>query len=148
MIVVRSGLGERAPYTPSPPWRRDAQNASATSGASPPTNRAACRHVAILAASVLIGGLYSIFHSTMQVWATDISPEARGTAAALFVTAAFLGGAIGTGLGAFFAQGNQYRALFVVAALLSVPVVITAALTRARYPGTVLAEQAAEVAAS
>jgi len=104
--------------------------------------------VAILAASVLIGGLYSLFHSTMQVWATDISPEARGTAAALFVTAAFLGGAIGTGLGAFFAQGNQYRALFVVAALLSVPVVITAALTRARYPGTVLAEQAAEVAAS
>src|SRR5205823_15095554 len=75
--------------------------------------------VAILAASVLIGGLYSIFHSTMQVWATDISPEARGTAAALFVTAAFLGGAIGTGLGAFFAQGNQYRALLVAAALLS-----------------------------
>jgi predicted MFS family arabinose efflux permease len=104
--------------------------------------------VAILAASVLIGGLYSIFHSTMQVWATDISPETRGTAAALFVTAAFLGGAIGTGVGAFFAQGNRYGTLFVVAALLSVPVVVTAALTRARYPGTVLAEQVAEVAGS
>jgi predicted MFS family arabinose efflux permease len=104
--------------------------------------------VAILVASVLIGGLYAIFHSTMQVWATDIAPEARGTAAALFVTGAFMGGAIGTGLGAFFAQGNQYRILFLVAAGLSVPVVVTAALTRARYPGTVLAAQVGEVAGS
>jgi predicted MFS family arabinose efflux permease len=103
--------------------------------------------VAILIASVLIGGLYAIFHSTMQVWATDIAPEARGTAAALFVTGAFMGGSIGTGLGAYFAQQHQYSQLFLVAALLSVPVVITAALTRARYPGTVLAAQA-EVAGS
>jgi predicted MFS family arabinose efflux permease len=103
--------------------------------------------VAILIASVLIGGLYAIFHSTMQVWATDIAPEARGTAAALFVTGAFMGGSIGTGLGAYFAQQHQYSQLFLAAALLSVPVVITAALTRARYPGTVLAAQA-EVAGS
>ncbi len=104
--------------------------------------------VAILIASVLIGGLYAIFHSTMQVWATDIAPEARGTAAALFVTCAFMGGAVGTGLGASFAQTNQYRYLFLVAAALTVPVVITAALTRARYPGTVLAAQVEEVAGS
>jgi predicted MFS family arabinose efflux permease len=98
--------------------------------------------VAILIASVLIGCLYAIFHSTMQVWATDIAPEARGTAAALFVTGAFMGGSIGTGLGAYFAQQHQYSQLFLAAALLSVPVVITAALTRARYPGTVRAAQA------
>src|SRR5438270_615465 len=60
-----------------------------------------------------------------------------------FLTAACQGGADGTGLGALLAQAYQDRALFVVAALLSVPVVITAALTRARYPGPVLAEQAA-----
>lgn len=103
---------------------------------------------AILVASVLIGGLYAIFHSTMQVWATDIAPEARGTAAALFVTGAFMGGSIGTGLGAFFAQQHQYGQLFLVAALISVPVVVAAALTRARYPGTVLAAQVGEVAGS
>jgi MFS family permease len=104
--------------------------------------------VAILLASVLIGGCYAIFHSTMQAWATDIAPEVRGTAAALFVTGAFTGGAIGSGLGAFFAQSHQYRSLFLLAAALSVPVVITAALTRARYPGSVLAEQVQEVAGS
>ena len=104
--------------------------------------------VAILVASVLIGGLYAIFHSTMQAWATDIAPEVRGTAAALFVTSAFTGGAIGTGFGAFFAQQHQYGALFLVAAALSVPVVITAALTRARYPGSALATPVEEVAGS
>jgi predicted MFS family arabinose efflux permease len=103
---------------------------------------------AILLASVMIGGCYSIFHSTMQAWATDIAPDVRGTAASLFVTCAFTGGAIGSALGAFFAQAHQYRYLFLVAAALSVPVVITAALTRARYPGTVLAEQVVEVAGS
>jgi predicted MFS family arabinose efflux permease len=102
--------------------------------------------VAILVASLLIGGLYAVFHSTMQVWATDIAPEARGTAAALFVTGAFMGGAVGTGLGAFFAQQHQYGQLFLVAALLSVPVVILAALTRARYPGTLLTAQVEGVA--
>lgn len=98
--------------------------------------------VAILVASVLIGGFYSIFHSTMQAWATEIAPEVRGTAAALFVTAAFMGGAIGSGLGALFAQAHQYGLLFLLAASLSVPVVIAAALTRSRYPGSVLAAPA------
>src|SRR5260370_24682379 len=104
--------------------------------------------VAILFASVMIGGCYAIFHSTMQAWATDIAPEVRGTAAALFVTSAFTGGAIGSGLGAFFAQAHQYRSLFLLAAALSVPVVVIAALTRARYPGSALAEQVAGVSGS
>lgn len=102
--------------------------------------------VSILFASVMIGGCYAIFHSTMQAWATDIAPEVRGTAAALFVTGAFTGGAIGTGLGAIFAQQQSYGQLFLVAAALSVPVVITAALARARYPGSTLAAQVQEVA--
>jgi MFS family permease len=104
--------------------------------------------VAILLASVLIGGCYAIFHSTMQAWATEIAPEVRGTAAALFVTSAFTGGAIGTGVGAGFAQGHQYGVLFLVAAALSVPVVITAAVARSRYPGSMLAEPIEEVAGS
>jgi MFS family permease len=96
----------------------------------------------------MIGGFYSIFHSTMQAWATEIAPEVRGTAAALFVTSAFTGGAIGSGVGALFAQGHQYKALFLVGAALSLPVVITAALTRARYPGSMLATQVEEMAGS
>jgi len=104
--------------------------------------------VAILLASVLIGGCYSIFHSTIQAWATDIAPEVRGTAAALFVTAAFTGGALGTGFGALFVQAHQYRNLFLVAVALSLPVVVTAVLTRARYPGSLVGAQVGDVAGS
>ncbi len=53
--------------------------------------------LATLLASVLIGGFYSVFHSTMQTWATEIAPEVCGTAAALFVTSAFTGGATAQG---------------------------------------------------
>jgi len=92
--------------------------------------------VAILLASVLIGGCYSFMHSTLQAWATDIAPEVRGTAAALFVTGAFTGGAIGSGLGAYLVQGSLYRELFFAATVISVPVVVIAALARSRYHGT------------
>ncbi|HUZ87868.1 MAG TPA: MFS transporter [Candidatus Baltobacterales bacterium] len=98
--------------------------------------------VAILCASVLIGGCYSFFHSTVQAWATDIAPEVRGTAAALFVTGAFTGGALGTGIGAMLVQAALYRELFLVAAALSVPVVIIATLARTRYRGTTLPSEA------
>lgn len=104
--------------------------------------------VAFLLASVLIGGCYSFMHSTMQAWATEIAPEVRGTAAALFVTAAFTGGAIGSGLGALFAQQHQYGRLFLVAAALSVPVVVVGGLARSRYPGSGLAVELGEVAGS
>jgi predicted MFS family arabinose efflux permease len=104
--------------------------------------------VAILFASLMIGGCYSIFHSTMQNWATDIAPEVRGTATALFVTGAFTGGALGSGLGALFVQQNQYRPLFLAAAGLSVLVVVTGALARARYPGSAQATPVEELAGS
>lgn len=106
------------------------------------------RAIGVLLASVLIGGFYSMFHSTLQAWATEIAPEVRGTAAALFVTGAFTGGAIGAGLGALFAQAHRYEILFLLAAALTVPVVFTAALTRARYPGSMLAAQVEDVAGS
>ncbi len=104
--------------------------------------------VAILIASVLIGGCYAILHSTMQNWATDIAPEVRGTATALFVTGAFTGGAIGSGLGALFVQQHLYGPLFLAAAALSTVVVITAAFTRAHYPGSSLATPVEELAGS
>jgi MFS family permease len=104
--------------------------------------------LAILIASVLIGGLYAIFHSTMQNWATDIVPEVRGTATAMFVTGAFTGGALGSGLGALLVQQHLYRQLFLAAAGLSVLVVMAAGPARARYPGSVQATPIEELAGS
>lgn len=56
---------------------------------------AAFQNVAtILAASVLIGIGYSFMHSSLQTWATEVAPEARGTAVVLFVTAVYGGASI------------------------------------------------------
>ncbi len=102
------------------------------------------QHVAgILVASVMIGGCYSFMHSGLQAWATDIAPDARGTATALFVTCAFTGGAAGSAAGAALAQAHRYPPLFLGALVLSLPVVAVAVIARTRYRGAAAAIEAA-----
>jgi predicted MFS family arabinose efflux permease len=49
-------------------------------------------------AIVLLGFGYIALHTTLQTRATELAPEARGTAVALFAFCLFLGGAIGSAL--------------------------------------------------
>lgn len=91
---------------------------------------------AILAASVLAGGAYAFMQSTFQTWATDVVPQARGTATALFATAIFTGAALATSGVAGLASGNRYSTLFVIAALVTLPVLIVGSVARWRYPGS------------
>ncbi len=92
--------------------------------------------VTILAASLLAGGAYAFMQSTFQTWATDVVPEARGTATALFATAIFTGAALATSAVAGLASANRYSTLFVIAALVTMPVLIFGSLARWRYPGS------------
>jgi predicted MFS family arabinose efflux permease len=92
--------------------------------------------VPILAASLLAGGAYVFMHSTFQTWATDVVPEARGTATALAAMAIFFGAAIATSGAAGLANAHNYRALFIVGAALTVPVLVVGTLARARYSGS------------
>jgi len=91
---------------------------------------------AILAASVLAGGAYAFMQSTFQTWATDVVPEARGTATSLFATAIFAGAALATSGVAGLASANKYSALFVIAALVTLPVLVVGSWARWRYPGS------------
>jgi predicted MFS family arabinose efflux permease len=90
----------------------------------------------ILAASVLAGGAYAFMQSTFQTWATDVVPEARGTATALFATAIFTGAALATAAVAGLAGANRYGILFMIAAVAMLPLLIIASLARWRYPGS------------
>lgn len=87
----------------------------------------------ILSASILIGLGYCFLHSTLQTWATDVAPQARGTAISLFVTGVFTGAAAGSAAVSGLAGAGQFSALFLAAAALTVPVGVTGALTRRRY---------------
>ena len=91
---------------------------------------------AILAASVLAGGAYAFMQSTFQAWFTDVVPAARGTATALFATGIFAGAALATSAAAGLADAHAYRSLFVIAAILTVPVLVGGSLGRWRYRGS------------
>jgi predicted MFS family arabinose efflux permease len=90
----------------------------------------------ILLASVLAGGAYAFMQSTFQTWATDVVPEARGTATSLFATAIFTGAALATSGVAGLAGAHHYASLFTIAAIVTVPVLIVGSLARWRYPGS------------
>lgn len=90
----------------------------------------------ILVASLLAGGAYAFMQSTFQTWATDIVPEARGTAISLFATAIFAGAALATAAAAGLASAHAYRALFLVAAVITVPVLVLGSVARWRYRGS------------
>jgi predicted MFS family arabinose efflux permease len=90
----------------------------------------------ILLASVLAGGAYAFMQSTFQTWATDVVPESRGTATALFATAIFAGAALATAGAAGLADAQHYRALFLIAAAITVPVLVLGSVGRGRYRGS------------
>ena len=91
---------------------------------------------AILTASVLAGGAYAFMQSTFQTWATDVVPEARATAASLFATAIFAGAALAASAVAGLASANRYTNLFLIGAIVTLPVLIIGTLGRWRYPGS------------
>ena len=88
----------------------------------------------ILAASALAGLAYATMHSTFQTWATEMAPELRGTATALFATGAFLGAALSTAALAGLAEAGRYAALFWIAVLVTVPTMSIGAVARRRFP--------------
>ena len=61
-------------------------------------------------------GFYA-FHNTMQTHATELSPEARGTAVSLWVFMLFLGQGVGVTLFGYMIDGPGYDAAFIVAGL-------------------------------
>jgi predicted MFS family arabinose efflux permease len=59
-------------------------------------------------ALAMLGAGYVALHTTLQTRATELSPEARGTAVSLFAFVLFLGGAVGTALFApLIARGSH-----------------------------------------
>jgi predicted MFS family arabinose efflux permease len=89
----------------------------------------------ILAASVLVGGAYAVMHSTFQTWATEVAPPARGTAAALFASGAFVGAGLGTLLVAGLAGEHRFGMLFALGALTTLPVLGVGGIARWRFKG-------------
>lgn len=80
-----------------------------------------------------LGAANAIMHSSMQGWATDISPDARATTVSLFVFALFAGASVATYLTADLAQHAQYGQIFGIGLVLSFALVLLATGTHALW---------------
>ena len=88
---------------------------------------------ALVGCALLLGGGWSFMHSTIQSWATTLSPAARATGVALFGVALYVGSALASALAAGPAEDHAYQGMFLTAAVLTVPLTVAAAVGRARY---------------
>ncbi|MFF4951062.1 MFS transporter [Streptomyces chattanoogensis] len=88
---------------------------------------------ALAVTALLLGASWSFMHTTLQSWATVLVPTARATSVAMFGVSLYGGSALASGMTAAAAAGHQYGRLFLIAALLTVPLTLAAVVGRARY---------------
>ncbi|MEU7164797.1 MFS transporter [Streptomyces morookaense] len=88
---------------------------------------------ALVVTALLLGGGWSFMHSTVQSWATGLSATARATGVAMFGVALYVGSAVASAISAGAAGAHHYGPLFTVAAVLTVPLTVAAAVGRSRY---------------
>jgi YNFM family putative membrane transporter len=89
--------------------------------------------VLVLLCCVVCGFGYFTLHNTLQANATQMAPEARGTAVSLFAASFFVGQSVGVTTGAHIAATIGPVWLFVVAALLAPATGLTFRYLRKRH---------------
>lgn len=88
---------------------------------------------AIVAASVLLGLAFALFHSTFQTWVTQLVPPARGLVTSVFVSCVFTGAGLGSAWGSGLAGRHAFGTLFAAAAVLAGSVGVIGTFARLRY---------------
>lgn len=84
-------------------------------------------------AAALIGAAYTSMHSTLQAWATDVTPAARATAVSLFVAMMFLGSAGAALAAGGLADRGAYGMIFGASAVLAAVLGVVATIARSRW---------------
>ena len=84
-------------------------------------------------ATLCLGAGFGFLHSTMQLWATQVYPEARAYTVSFFVAGVFLGGAVVSAAAAPLADAGHFGTIFLGAAGLAAVVALFGSLLRARY---------------
>jgi predicted MFS family arabinose efflux permease len=88
--------------------------------------------VAVVVA-VLLGLAWTSMHSSLQTWATEVAPQARAVMVSLFAGCLFVGSAGSAVAVAGLAQDGRYGVVFLLAAVLTVPLGLVGTWTRARW---------------
>lgn len=89
--------------------------------------------VVALVVTLLLGLAWTAMHSSLQTWATEVLPSARAALVSLFAGSLFTGSSLATVAVADLADAGQYRTIFLLAGIVSVPLGVLAVWGRARW---------------
>ncbi|HEX8122844.1 MAG TPA: MFS transporter [Solirubrobacteraceae bacterium] len=84
-------------------------------------------------ATLALGAGFGFLHSTLQLWATQVHPEARALSVSLFASAIFVGGAAASAAAAPLADADRFALIFALSAVLAGVLAVAGATLRARY---------------
>lgn len=87
---------------------------------------------AVLPAAVALGAGFALCHSTLQTRATELAPQARGTAISMFAFSLFLGSAVGTAFLGWLLAGSGYDAILLASGAALVVLAVLAPRLTAR----------------
>jgi predicted MFS family arabinose efflux permease len=89
--------------------------------------------VAVLIACALLGSAWASLHTSLQAWATDVAPHARALVVSAFAAMLFVGNAAGSFVGGVILAGPGRQVLFVLPAVVGVPLAVLATVGRSRH---------------
>jgi MFS family permease len=89
--------------------------------------------VAAAAACCLLGIAWASMHSSLQTWATEVTPAERGLTVSFFAGSLFAGSALAAALGGPIADDHDYTTLFTGSAGILVTIGISGYIARARW---------------
>lgn len=89
--------------------------------------------VMAVAVAILIGLAWVSMHSSLQTWATEVLPSARGTVVSFFAGSLFVGSALAALLVAGLADAGEYAVIYAAYAAAAVPLAVAASLARSRW---------------
>jgi predicted MFS family arabinose efflux permease len=86
-------------------------------------------------AAILLGLAWAGMHSSLQTWATEVLPSARAAVVSMFAGSLFAGSAVGAQAFAGLAGAGRYDDIFLIAAVVVVPLSVVATWGRAVWRG-------------
>lgn len=89
--------------------------------------------VTVVLAALLLGGTWAFMHTSLQAWATQVVPEARGMTVAFFAGSLFAGSAVSSAAAGALAEAGRWTLIFGVSAALAIVLTVTAGASLARY---------------
>lgn len=89
--------------------------------------------VVAIIACLLLGVAWAAMHSSLQTWATEVTPQERSLTVSFFAGSLFAGSALAAAVGGPFAERLEFTTLFGSGALLLVAVGVSGYIARARW---------------